>query len=205
MSVRKKTKTLKDSEKKLKKLVIVESPSKASTIKKYLGRGYEVKASIGHIIDLPKSRMGVDLVTFEPDYIVMRDKYKILKEIRETAKVSSEIILASDPDREGEAIAWHIRNDLEKNVFPKIKDRKIPIKRVKFTEITEKEIKNNIALPLPIDLKLVDAQQGRRVIDRIFGYQLSPLLWKKVKSKLSAGRVQSIALRLICEREAEIE
>src|SRR5271157_4667754 len=129
-----------ESTPKLKKLVIVESPSKASTIKKYLGKGYEVKASIGHVIDLPKSRMGVNLDTFDPDYIIMRDKYKVLKELREFAKISSEVILASDPDREGEAIAWHIKNDFEKNVFPKIKDRQIPIKRVKFNEITLEEI-----------------------------------------------------------------
>jgi DNA topoisomerase-1 len=190
---------------KLKKLVIVESPSKASTIKKYLGKDYEVKASVGHIIDLPKSRMGVNLETFDPDYIVMRDKYKILKDLRESAKNSSEIILASDPDREGEAIAWHIKRDFENNVLSKIKDRSIPIKRVKFMEITESEIKKEIEHQENIDENLVDAQQGRRVIDRIFGYQLSPLLWKKVKSKLSAGRVQSVALRLVCEREEEIE
>ncbi len=203
MSLQKKAKTQKKE--KLKKLVVVESPSKASTIKKYLGKDYEVKASVGHIIDLPKSRMGVNLDTFEPDYIVMRDKYKVLKELRESAKNSSEIILASDPDREGEAIAWHIKNDLEKNVFPKIKERKIPIKRVKFNEITELEIKKNIDEPEAINSRLVNAQQGRRIIDRIFGYQLSPLLWKKVKSKLSAGRVQSVALRLVCEREDEVE
>ncbi len=203
MSAKKKIKKTKGE--KLKKLVVVESPSKASTIKKYLGRDYEVKASIGHIIDLPKSRMGVNLDNFEPDYIVMRDKYKVMKDLRESAKSASEVILASDPDREGEAIAWHIKNDFEKNVFPKIKDRIIPITRVKFTEITENEIKSQIFKPEKIDEKLVNAQQGRRVIDRIFGYQLSPLLWKKVKSKLSAGRVQSIALRLICDREDEIE
>jgi len=190
---------------KLKKLVIVESPSKASTIKKYLGRDYDVKASVGHIIDLPRSRMGVNLDTFEPDYIIIRDKYKILKELRESARSASEVILASDPDREGEAIAWHIKNDFEKNVLPKIKDRQVPIKRVKFNEITIEEIEDRIKRPENIDSKLVDSQQGRRVIDRIFGYELSPLLWKKVKSKLSAGRVQSVALRLICERESEIE
>ncbi|MGA2142886.1 MAG: type I DNA topoisomerase [Brevinematales bacterium] len=190
---------------KLKKLVIVESPSKASTIKKYLGKDYEVKASVGHVIDLPRSRMGVNLETFDPDYIIMRDKYKVIKELRESARTASEVILASDPDREGEAIAWHIKNDFEKNVFPKIKDRQIPIKRVKFNEITLEEIEERIKHPENIDLKLVDSQQGRRVIDRIFGYELSPLLWKKVKSKLSAGRVQSVALRLICEREIEIE
>jgi DNA topoisomerase-1 len=190
---------------KLKKLVIVESPSKAATIKKYLGKDYDVRASVGHLIDLPKSRMGVNLENFNPDYIVMRDKYKVLKGLREAVKTSSEIILASDPDREGEAIAWHIQNDFIKNVFPKIKGREIPIKRVKFTEITENEIRGQIEKPEPIDNKLVNAQQGRRVIDRIFGYQLSPLLWKKVKSKLSAGRVQSVALRLVCEREDEID
>lgn len=190
--------------KKLKNLVIVESPSKAATIKKYLGSDFEIKASVGHLIDLPKSKMGVDLETFEPQYIVMRDKSKVLKELREEAKNSKAIYLASDPDREGEAIAWHIKNDFEKNVFPKI-GRQIPIKRVKFNEITENEIKQKINVPEEIEQNLVDAQQGRRVIDRIFGYKLSPLLWKKVKSKLSAGRVQSATLRLICEREEEIE
>ncbi|MCX7820248.1 MAG: type I DNA topoisomerase [Brevinematales bacterium] len=195
----------KDSKpKKLRNLVIVESPSKAATIKKYLGGDFEIKASVGHLIDLPKSKMGVDLETFDPQYIVMRDKSKILKELREDAKNSKAIYLASDPDREGEAIAWHIKNDFEKNVFPKI-GRIIPIKRVKFNEITENEIKEKINFPEEIEQKLVDAQQGRRVIDRIFGYKLSPLLWKKVKSKLSAGRVQSATLRLICEREEEIE
>jgi DNA topoisomerase-1 len=198
-------KSSKKSPGELKKLVIVESPSKATTIKKYLGRKYEVLASVGHVIDLPKSRMGVNLETFEPDYIVMRDKYKVLKELRAQALRSSEIILASDPDREGEAIAWHIRNDFNKTVLPKVTDRPLPIRRVKFTEITQKEIEAQIQNVHEIDEKLVDAQQGRRVIDRIFGYQLSPLLWKKVKSKLSAGRVQSVALRIICEREAEIE
>ncbi len=188
----------------LKNLVIVESPSKADTIKKYLGKDFEIKASVGHIIDLPKSKMGVDLETFEPQYIIMRDKYKVLKELRESAKNSKIIYLASDPDREGEAIAWHIKNDFEKNLFPKI-GRVIPVKRVKFNEITEHEIKEKINKPEEIEQKLVDAQQGRRVIDRIFGYKLSPLLWKKVKSRLSAGRVQSATLRLICEREEEIE
>lgn len=194
-----------EKKEKLKKLVIVESPSKASTIKKYLGRDYEVKASVGHVIDLPRSRMGVNLDTFDPDYIIMRDKYKIIKELRESAMAAREVILASDPDREGEAIAWHIKNDFEKNVIPKIKGRLLPIKRVKFNEITVEEIEERIKHPENIDLKLVDSQQGRRVIDRIFGYELSPLLWKKVKSKLSAGRVQSVALRLICERESEIQ
>jgi DNA topoisomerase-1 len=195
----------KKSAKSLKKLVIVESPSKANTIKKYLGSGYEVKASVGHIIDLPKSRLGVNLDTFEPDYIVMRDKSKVMKELRDSAKNASEIILASDPDREGEAIAWHIKNDLEKRVLPKIKNRDIAIKRIRFDEITKNAVGKAIDEPKDIDDLLVQAQQGRRVIDRLFGYQLSPLLWKKVKSKLSAGRVQSVALRLICEREDEID
>lgn len=193
------------AKKKLKKLVIVESPSKANTIKKYLGRGYEVMASVGHIIDLPKSRLAVNLETFDPDYIVMRDKSKVMKEIRQAAKSASEIILASDPDREGEAIAWHIRNDLEKRITSKIKSREIPIKRIRFEEITKPAVLSAIEKPMEINELLVQAQQGRRVIDRIFGYQLSPLLWKKVKSKLSAGRVQSIALRLVCEREDKIE
>jgi DNA topoisomerase-1 len=187
-----------------KKLVIVESPSKAETIKKYLGKEFEVKASVGHIIDLPKSKMGVDLQTFEPYYIVMRDKYNVVKELRAASMNANEIYLASDPDREGEAIAWHIKNDIEKNVLNKY-NKDIKIKRVKFNEITEREIKEKIQNPEDIDMKLVEAQQSRRVIDRIFGYKLSPLLWSKVKSKLSAGRVQSAALKLICEREEEIE
>jgi DNA topoisomerase-1 len=186
-----------------KKLVVVESPSKASTIKKYLGKDYEVLSSVGHVIDLPKSRMGVDLETFEPEYIVMRDKSKVIKELRQAAKNAEAIYLASDPDREGEAIAWHIKNDLTKNVLQKY-NLSIPIQRVKFNEITKNEIEEKIKLPEDINERLVQAQQGRRVIDRIFGYQLSPLLWKKVKSGLSAGRVQSVALRLICEREEEI-
>ena len=123
--------------------------------------------------------MGVNLDTFDPDYIIMRDKYKVIKELRESARTASEIILASDPDREGEAIAWHIKNDFEKNVFPKIKDRLVPIKRVKFNEITLEEIEERIKHPENIDLKLVDSQQGRRVIDRIFGYELSPLSMEK--------------------------
>jgi len=187
-----------------KKLVIVESPSKAETIKKYLGKEFEVKASVGHIIDLPKSKMGVDLQTFEPYYIVMKDKYNVVKELRAASMNANEIYLASDPDREGEAIAWHIKNDIEKNVLNKY-NKDIKIKRVKFNEITEREIKEKIQNPEDIDMKLVEAQQSRRVIDRIFGYKLSPLLWSKVKSKLSAGRVQSAALKLICEREEEIE
>ncbi len=200
-----KAKKKRRSKKNLKKLLIVESPSKAVTIKKYLGRGYEVKASVGHIIDLPKSRLGVNKETFDPDYIVMRDKSKIMKDLRNSAKFSSEIILASDPDREGEAIAWHLKNDFEKRVLSKIKDRTVPIRRVRFSEITKTEIEKEIKTTHEIDLNLVNAQQGRRVIDRLFGYELSPLLWKKVKSRLSAGRVQSVALRIICERESDIE
>ncbi len=188
----------------LKKLVVVESPSKASTIKKYLGKEYEVLSSVGHVIDLPKSRMGVNLETFEPEYIVMRDKSKVIKELRQAAREAEVVYLASDPDREGEAIAWHIRNDLTKNVLQKY-GRSIPIQRVKFNEITKNEIEEKIKSPEEINERLVQAQQGRRVIDRIFGYQLSPLLWKKIKSGLSAGRVQSVALRLICEREDEIQ
>ncbi len=198
-------KAKKKNDKPLKKLVIVESPSKASTIKKYLGDEYDVKASIGHIIDLPKSRLGINLDTLDPDYIVMRDKSKVIKELRESAKYASEIILASDPDREGEAIAWHIRNDLTTRVLSKLKDREVPVRRIRFDEITQPAVRQAIQQAVDIDLKLVNAQQGRRVIDRLFGYQLSPLLWKKVKSRLSAGRVQSIALRLICEREDLID
>ena len=189
----------------LKKLVIVESPSKADTIKKYLGAGYEVKASVGHLIDLPRSRMGVNLETFDPDYIVMRDKSKVMKELKDHAKNASEIILASDPDREGEAIAYHLRNHMREKVLSKLKNRDVPIRRIKFEEITKPAVLEAMRHPMEIDDKLVNAQQSRRVIDRLFGYQLSPLLWKKVKSKLSAGRVQSVALRIICEREDEID
>jgi DNA topoisomerase-1 len=181
-------------------LVIVESPAKAKTIEKYLGPGYEVRASMGHLIDLPKSRMAIDVDhNFEPEYITVRGKAKILKEIKSKAIRASLVLLASDNDREGEAIAYHILKALEKT------GKEIPVKRIVFNEITPEAIKNAVANPIELDVQKVDAQKARRVLDRLVGYNLSPLLWKKVKNGLSAGRVQSVALRLICEKEKEVE
>ena len=181
-----------------KSLVIVESPTKARTLTKYLGRGYRVVASVGHVKDLPKSKLGVDLENdFQPHYVVIRGKSKFLTEIKTQAKRAENIYLAPDPDREGEAIAWHIAEELNgkgHRVF-----------RVLFNEITESAVKRALQSPGTIDLKKVNAQQARRVLDRIVGYMLSPLLWKKVRRGLSAGRVQSVAVRVICEREAERE
>ncbi|MDE7003467.1 MAG: type I DNA topoisomerase [Oscillospiraceae bacterium] len=177
-------------------LVIVESPAKAKTIGKYLGPGFEVKASMGHIRDLPKSKLGVDVSTFEPDYENIKDKADVIKDLRKSAKASDRIYLATDPDREGEAISWHLQSVLG---VPKEKTC-----RVTFNEITQKVVRESIASPRSIDQDLVDAQQARRVLDRIVGYQLSPLLWKKIKRGLSAGRVQSVATRLAVEREEEI-
>ena len=180
------------------KLVIVESPSKAHTISKFLGKTYKVVASVGHVRDLPKSKLGVDIENdFEPQYINIRGKAPLINELKKEAKQAKQIFLATDPDREGEAIAWHLAYILG-----------IPtdsLCRVTFNEITEKCIKESIKNPRKIDLDITDAQQARRVLDRIVGYQISPLLWKKVKRGLSAGRVQSVAVRLICEREEEIE
>lgn len=180
-------------------LVIVESPAKAKTIEKYLGAGYTVKASMGHLIDLPKSRMAIQIDNnFEPEYITVRGRAKLLKELQKDAKKSSHVLLASDPDREGEAIAWHLNNA--------IKDKtSADIKRVVFNEITPNAIKDAVKHPREIYESLVNAQKARRVLDRLVGYNLSPLLWEKVKNGLSAGRVQSVALRLICEREKEVE
>ncbi len=181
-----------------KNLIIVESPSKAKTIKKYLGSNYTVKSSVGHIIDLPKSTLGIDLENdFNPKYITVRGKSKILKEIKDAAKGASKILLATDLDREGEAIAWHLSSALG------LKEE--DLNRVVFNEITEKSIKAAIKIPRKIDKSLVDAQQARRVLDRIVGYKLSPLLWKKIKKGLSAGRVQSVTVQLIIDREKEIE
>ena len=181
-----------------KSLVIVESPTKAKTLKKYLGRNYEVLASVGHLKDLPKSKLGIDLEhNFDPHYIVIRGKSKILKEIKAAAKKAKEVFLAPDPDREGEAIAWHIAEELNgsgRNVH-----------RVLFNEITEKAVKRALKTPSTIDMNKVNAQQARRVLDRLVGYLLSPLLWKKIRRGLSAGRVQSVAVRVICERETERE
>ena len=177
-------------------LVIVESPAKAKTIGKYLGPDFEVKASMGHIRDLPKSKLGVDVTTFEPDYENIKDKADVIKDLRKSAKASDKVYLATDPDREGEAISWHLQSVLG---VPKEKTC-----RVTFNEITQKVVKESIANPRDIDQDLVDAQQARRVLDRIVGYQLSPLLWKKIRRGLSAGRVQSVATRLAVEREEEI-
>ena len=177
-------------------LVIVESPSKAKTIGKYLGPEYTVKASMGHLRDLPKSTMGVDLENFDPEYVPVSGKEEIISELKKAADKAEAVYLATDPDREGEAISWHLNELLE---LPEGKG-----KRVTFNEITQKVVKESIANPRSIDYDLVDAQQARRVLDRIVGYQLSPLLWKKVRRGLSAGRVQSVATRLVVDRENEI-
>ncbi len=179
------------------KLVIVESPAKAKTIGKYLGSGYTVKASMGHVRDLPKSTLGVAVDDdFQPSYLVPRDKVKVVKELKESVEKAREVILATDPDREGEAIAWHL-------VQATAADAK-PVRRVVFHEITPEAVTEAIAHPREIDANLVDAQQARRVLDRLVGYGVSPLLWKKVKRGLSAGRVQSAALRIVAERERDI-
>lgn len=182
-----------------KTLVIVESPAKAKTIEKYLGPGYTVKASMGHLIDLPKSRMAIQIDNnFEPEYITVRGRAKLLKELQKDAKNSNHVFLASDPDREGEAIAWHLNNAIKEKTSA-------DIKRVVFNEITPNAIREAVKNPRGIYESLVNAQKARRVLDRLVGYNLSPLLWEKVKNGLSAGRVQSVALRLICEREKEVE
>ncbi|SDK37049.1 type I DNA topoisomerase [Halanaerobium congolense] len=183
--------------KKKKNLVIVESPAKAKTIKKFLGRNYKVEASMGHVRDLPKSKLGIDLEDdFEPNYITIRGKGKTLNKLRKAAKKSDEVFLATDPDREGEAISWHLAYAL------KLSEEEN--NRIEFNEITKTAIKNAIKNPRTINKDLVDAQQARRLLDRIVGYRLSPLLWKKVRKGLSAGRVQSVAVKIICEREKEI-
>ncbi len=187
-----------------KNLIIVESPTKAKTITKYLGRGYTVMASVGHVKDLPTSKLGVDLEhDFEPQYVTIKGKSKVLSEIKKKAEEADKVFLAPDPDREGEAIAWH----LEQELLGKSKKKKQggKIFRVLFNEITESAIKRALQSPGEIDMKLVNAQQARRVLDRIVGYQGSQLLWNKVRRGLSMGRVQSVAMRLICEREAERE
>ncbi|MBH0202428.1 MAG: type I DNA topoisomerase [Nitrospira sp.] len=185
-----------------KNLIIVESPTKAKTITKYLGRGYTVMASVGHIKDLPTSKLGVDLENdFEPQYVTIKGKSKVLAEIKKKAEEADKVFLAPDPDREGEAIAWHLEQELLGKSKKKKKDGKIF--RVLFNEITESAIKRALQSPGEIDMKLVNAQQARRVLDRIVGYQGSQLLWNKVRRGLSMGRVQSVAMRLICEREAE--
>jgi DNA topoisomerase I len=179
-------------------LVIVESPAKANTIKKFLGKGFKVVASVGHVMDLPTNRLGVDLDNgFSPEYVVSRGKKKILDQIKKDAKAADEVFLALDLDREGEAIAWHIReyiSPVQKNV-----------KRIIFNEITKSAIQSAIGEPTEVDMKKVDAQQARRILDRIVGYKISPILWQIFYYGLSAGRVQTVGLRLVCEREAEIE
>lgn len=183
---------------KKKKLVIVESPSKAKTIGKYLGSTYKVVASVGHVRDLPKSKLGVDIEEdFEPQYINIRGKGDVIKELKKESKNASQIFLATDPDREGEAISWHLAYIL--GIPPE------EVQRIEFNEITKDKIKDAISKPRGIDQGLVDAQQARRVLDRLVGYQISPLLWKKVQKGLSAGRVQSVALKILCDREEEIK
>lgn len=181
-----------------KTLIIVESPTKARTITKYLGPKYIVRSSMGHIIDLPKSRLAVDVENdFRPEYIPIRGRAKLLNELKKTASQASEVLLATDPDREGEAISWHLKNVLS--------EKNNNIYRVEFHEITDAAIKEALAHPRNINLNLVNAQQARRILDRLVGYYLSPILWKKVKKGLSAGRVQSVALSIICQREREID
>jgi DNA topoisomerase I len=181
-----------------KALVIVESPAKAKTINKYLGRDYKVIASMGHVRDLPKSKLGVDVdAGFEPVYEVLATRAKVIKELKEAAKDAETIYVATDPDREGEAIGWHLAEELG--------GKKKKVRRLMFNEITKKAILEAIKNPGDIDMKMVDAQQARRVLDRLVGYKISPILWDKVRRGLSAGRVQSVALKLICDREREIE
>ena len=181
-----------------KNLVIVESPAKAKTLGKYLGRDFQVKASVGHIVDLPKSKLGVDIKKdFKPDFHVIQGKKKVVDELKSAAKGKENIYLASDPDREGEAIAWHIADQLGKNHFR--------IHRVLINEITRKAVQDAIANPQKLDKQKFEAQIARRILDRLVGYQISPILWKKVRRGLSAGRVQSVAVRLVCDREREIK
>ena len=181
-----------------KYLVIVESPAKANTIGKFLGNNYKIEASMGHIRDLPKSQMGIDIAhDFEPKYITIRGKGELLSKLKKDAKAADKVYLATDPDREGEAISWHLLHALN---LGEEKD----IRRITFNEITKSAVKRSISEAREIDMDLVDAQQARRVLDRMVGYTISDLLWKKVKKGLSGGRVQSVALRIICDREEEI-
>ena len=180
------------------KLVIVESPAKAKTIGKYLGKDYEVTASMGHIRDLPTSQLGIDVEHgYTPQYINIKGKEKLIRELKSKAKKADGVLLATDPDREGEAISWHLANLL--GIDPKEPNR------VTFDEITKKGVKEGMSHPRPIDEDLFNAQQARRVLDRLVGYKLSPFLWRKIRRGLSAGRVQSVAVRLIDDREKEIE
>src|SRR5690349_3409300 len=181
-----------------KALVVVESPAKAKTINKYLGRDYKVVASMGHIRDLPKSKLGVDVENdFEETYESIESRKKVIKELKDAAKDATDIYVATDPDREGEAIGWHLTQEL--------KGKKRKIHRLTFNEITKKAVQDALKHPRQIDEKMVAAQRARRVLDRLVGYKISPLLWDKVRRGLSAGRVQSVALRLVVDREVEIK
>jgi len=182
----------------MKNLLIVESPAKAKTIRDILGSSYIVKASVGHVRDLPKSKLGIDIDNeFQPDYITIRGKGDIIKELKKEAKKADNVFLATDPDREGEAISWHLAKILNLDQEKEI--------RIVFNEITKDAIRNAARAPRKINIDLVDAQQARRVLDRLVGFEISPILWRKVKPSLSAGRVQSVAVRLIVEREKEIK
>ena len=181
-----------------KSLIIVESPAKARTLKKYLGKDYDVRASVGHIRDLPVSKLGVDIQKdFSPHYVTIKGKSKIISDLKKAASAADEIFLAPDPDREGEAIAWHIAHIL--------KSADKPIHRALFHELTQKAIRAAIDNATGINQNKFQAQQARRILDRLVGYQISPLLWEKVRRGLSAGRVQSVAVRMICDRESEID
>src|SRR5918994_278320 len=182
-----------------KALVVVESPAKAKTINKYLGKDYKAVASMGHVRDLPKSKLGVDIEDgFEPSYEVIASRKKVLKELKDAAKDADTIFVATDPDREGEAIGWHLAEELGGT-------NKKKIRRLMFNEITKKGVLSALEHPTDINKQMVDAQQARRVLDRLVGYKISPLLWDKVRRGLSAGRVQSVALKLVCDREGEID
>ena len=180
-----------------KYLVIVESPTKVKTVKKFLGTNYDVQASNGHVRDLPKSQLGIDVENdYEPKYITIRGKGELLAGLRKAAKKADKVYLATDPDREGEAISWHLSKAL------KLDESKM--RRITFNEITKQAVKDSLKSARDIDMDLVNAQQARRILDRMVGYRISPLLWAKIKRGLSAGRVQSVALRLIADREEEI-
>src|SRR5206468_9941340 len=181
-----------------KALVVVESPAKAKTINKYIGRDYKVLASMGHIRDLPKSRLGVDVDNdFAEQYESLVSRKKVIKELKDAAKEATEIYVATDPDREGEAIGWHLAHELG--------GKKRTIRRLTFNEITKRAVEEALKHPTAIDERMVDAQRARRVLDRLVGYKISPLLWDKVRRGLSAGRVPSVAPKLVCDREREIE
>ena len=177
-------------------LVIVESPHKANTIKSFLGKGYKVKSSKGHVRDLPKSKLGIDIENdFEPQYINIRGKGELINELRKEAKAADRVFLAADPDREGEAISWHLASVLALDPAK--------TKRITFNEITKNTVKEAIKHPRDIDMNLVNSQQTRRILDRLVGYKISPFLWKHIKNGLSAGRVQSVATRIVVEREQD--